>query len=283
MDKEITIQIVLYEENIELIYKCLKNLKDFNIILIDNSQNKNLKKKIEKDFQIFKYILNKKNDGFSKGHNQASQYCKSEYMFILNADCFIKKEEILNLLSSIKKYKDCIIISPTTYDENSEFSYNGGLLPENDGKLIPLNLEGDACVEAVLGSSMLIKKKDFIDLEMFDENLFLFFSDFDLCRKVKNTKKSIIQSYNSKAFHEHGKSKVKNKLKKIFLREYNIAFDELYYFYKIKKNYIIFEKLKKKVPNYIVKFIISLFILRIEKSIYFFSKVFAFYKFKKLL
>ena len=45
MDKEITIQIVLYEENIELIYKCLKNLKDFNIILIDNSQNKNLKKK----------------------------------------------------------------------------------------------------------------------------------------------------------------------------------------------------------------------------------------------
>ena len=46
---------------------------------------------------------------------------------------------------------------------------------------------------------MLIKKKDFIDLEMFDENLFLFFSDDDLCRKVKNKKKSTIQSYNSKA------------------------------------------------------------------------------------
>ena len=76
--------------------------------------------------------MNKKNEGFSKGHNRASQYCESEYMFILNADCFIQKEEILNLLSSIKKYKDCIIISPTTYDENLKLSYNGGFLSEND-------------------------------------------------------------------------------------------------------------------------------------------------------
>jgi N-acetylglucosaminyl-diphospho-decaprenol L-rhamnosyltransferase len=283
MNKEITIQIVLYEENINLIYKCLKNLKDFDIILVDNTQNEKLKIKIENNFQIFKYILNEKNQGFSKGHNQASQYCKSEYMFILNADCFIQKEEILNLLATIKKYKDCIIISPTTYDENSKLSHNGGFLPENGDRLTPLNLEGDTCVETVLGSSMLIKKKDFMDLKMFDENLFLFFSDDDLCRKAKNIKKSIIQSYHSKADHIHGQSKVKNKFKKIFLREYNMTFDELYYFYKIQKHYEIFKKLKRKIPTYIIKIILNLFLLRIEKSIYYFSKVLAFYKFKKIL
>ena len=61
LNKEITIQIVLYEESIDLIYKCLNNLKDFNVILIDNAGNKNLKLRIEENFKIFKYILNKKN------------------------------------------------------------------------------------------------------------------------------------------------------------------------------------------------------------------------------
>ena len=287
LNEEITIQIVMYEENIDLIYKCLNNLKDFNVILIDNSGNKKLKLKIEENFQIFKYILNKKNEGFSRGHNKASQYCDSEYMLILNIDCFIGKKEILNLLSSIKKYKDCIIISPTTYDENSKLSYNGGSLPENGEswgkKLTPLSLEGDVCVQSVLGSSMLIKKRDFVNLGLFDENFFIWFSDDDLCRKIKNAKKSVIQSFYSKAYHVHGKGKVVNKLKKKFLREYNMTFDELYYFYKIKRHEEIFKKIKKKIPNYILKVIINLFIFRIKKSIYYFSRILALNKFKKIL
>ena len=57
LNEEITIQIVMYEENIDLIYKCLNNLKDFNVILIDNSGNKKLKLKIEENFQnIAKFI-----------------------------------------------------------------------------------------------------------------------------------------------------------------------------------------------------------------------------------
>ena len=124
LSEEITIQIVLYEENIDLICKCLNNLKDFNVTIIDNSGNKKLKLKIEENFQNIKYILNKKNEGYSRGHNKASQYCDSEYMLIHCMDCFIGKKEILNLLSSIKKYKDCIITTPTFYDEKSNMTYN---------------------------------------------------------------------------------------------------------------------------------------------------------------
>ena len=57
---------------------------------------------------------------------------------------------------------------------------------------------------------MLIKKKDFIEVGMFDENLFLFFSDDDLCKKITKLNKSIIQIYLAKAYHTHGISKVKN-------------------------------------------------------------------------
>ena len=57
---EITITIVLYKEKTNLVLRCLENIKNFKIIIVDNANNVSLKKKIEEKFQIHKYILNKK-------------------------------------------------------------------------------------------------------------------------------------------------------------------------------------------------------------------------------
>jgi GT2 family glycosyltransferase len=282
-NKEITIQIVLFEESSNLVLQCLDNLRDFKVIIVDNKGDKKLKVILEEKFQIFKYILNDKNLGYSKGHNQAYQYCQTEFLLIMNADCFIKKEGILNLLDTLKKNKECMIVAPTTFNKHKNLTYNGGVLPENRNKLKVLNLEGDVCVESVLGSAMLIKKSDFKDLALFDEIFFLFFSDDDLCRKVKNKKKSIIQSIHVKAIHEHGESKVKNKLKKVFLRNYHYTSDELYYYYKLNRNTLNFEKLKKKIFNYKIKMILNLITLRLEKSVFYLSKILAFNKFSKFI
>ena len=144
-------------------------------------------------------------------------------------------------------------------------------------------MEGDICVEAVLGSIILFKKKDIIELGLFDENFFLYYLYFELCRRIINRKKSIIQIFDTKAQHVHGQLKVKNLLKRIFIRNYHFTFDELYYFFKINKHSEIFNKLKKKLPNYIIKSIINLLTLRLSQSMYYFAKIKAFYNFKKLL
>ena len=146
-----------------------------------------------------------------------------------------------------------------------------------------LNLEGDICVETVLLSTILFKKKDMLRLGLLDENFLLYYVDFELCRRVLKNKKSIIQIFDAKVQHVHGQLKVKNLLKKIFIRNYYFTFDELYYFFKINKHNEIFNNLKKKLPNYIIKSIINLFLLRLTQSVYYFSKVAAFYKFNKLL
>ena len=96
-------------------------------------------------------------------------------------------------------------------------------------------------------------------------------------------KKTIIQIFEAKAQHDHGEIKVKNFLKKIFIRNYNFTFDELYYFFKVNKHYEKIKKLKKKIPKYIIKSIINLFLLRLTQSVYYFSKTLAFYKFNKFL
>ena len=282
-NNELTIIIVLYEEEANLLLRCLENIKNFKIIIVDNSDNISLKKKVKEKFQIYKYLLNKKNCGFTKAANQAIRQCDTEYILMFQADVLISNKDILTLLESHKKYEDCFMTSPTSYDEESKLSYSSGYLPEKNSKKDILNLEGDICVEAVLGSIILFKKKDIIELGLFDENFFLYYLDFELCRRIINRKKSIIQIFDTKAQHVHGQLKVKNLLKRIFIRNYHFTFDELYYFFKINKHSEIFNKLKKKLPNYIIKSIINLLTLRLSQSMYYFAKIKAFYNFKKLL
>ena len=44
----------------------------------------------------------------------------------------------------------------------------------------------------LLGAAMLIEKKFFTDIGKFNENMFLFFSDYDLCKKIRNSNRSVI-------------------------------------------------------------------------------------------
>ena len=76
--KDITIVIVLYKETFELLSKTLTPINSFKKIIIDNDENFELKKKVESQFSINQYILNKKNNGFSAGYNQAIKLSKTK-------------------------------------------------------------------------------------------------------------------------------------------------------------------------------------------------------------
>ncbi len=276
---ELTIQIVLYEENKELVFKCLENLKNFQILILDNSSNRKLRKQILNKFDIKEYILLNKNLGYSKGHNYLSNKVDTKYLLILNADCQIDENNIKKLLQSFKNYQDCGVISPTTFNDKKEYTYNGGLFFENENQIETTKISGDTCFQTILGAAMLIEKKFFVDIGKFNENMFLFFSDYDLCKKIKNSNRSVIQSRSAEAFHIHGNSKVKNILKKIYLKEFNMTYDQLYYFHINKLENILLKKIKKQHLNYLFKLILNLFLFRLNKFIYYFSKISAYYKF----
>ncbi len=283
LNEKITIGIVLFKEDYDVIYKTLDKIRLFKIIIIDNSFDLKLKKKIEDNFKIEKYILNKKNLGFSSGYNQTLKLCKTDYFLILNPDCVIKEKSIVKLYEKIKNDENCFLTTATSYDQENKLKYTGGLLPENGDKKFPLNLEGDVCVENTLGSCMFVRKKDFIDIGLFDENFFLYFSDDELCRRIKQKKKSVIQVFEAKAIHSHGELKVKNKLKRTFTRNFHFTFDELYYYYKNNDHYEKYKIIKKKLPKYLFKFFLNFFFLRINKGIYYLAKILAIIKFNKLI
>jgi N-acetylglucosaminyl-diphospho-decaprenol L-rhamnosyltransferase len=283
INQKLSILIILYEENLEIINKCLEKIKDFKIIIIDNANDKSLKKEIIKNFKIYKYFLNEKNIGFSKAANQGILECDTEYLFILGADCLISHSDIEQLILAKEKYKNCFLASPTFYDSTGNLTYNGGPLHEDGAKNKILKNSGDVCVNAVLTTAVLFKVKDIINIGLFDEQFFLYFLDDDLCRRIKNINKSIIQVYSAKATHAHGQLKVKNKFKRIFFGNFYFYYEELYYLYKINSHQHKYNHLKKKIPKFLVKLIINFLIFRFDKSVYYLSKTLAFYKFKRLI
>jgi len=276
---EITILIVLYDETEEIIFKNLEKIKNFKIIIVDNKGDKKLKNRITKKFEISKYYLSNKNLGFSKGFNKALNFCKTKYAFIKNADCYIDEDNIIKLYDYIKNNQDCGIVSPTSYDEYNNLSYNSGKLPENENSNEILKVQGDVCVEKVLGSSMFVKMEDLQKVGMFNENLFIFFSDDDLCKKIRGINKHVVQIYNSKCIHVHGISKVKNKFYKIYLKELYFTLDELVYFKDISDQKI--NKLKSKILNYCLKIMVCFFSLKFFNLIKYYARVVAYIKFKK--
>lgn len=279
--KDITIVLVLYKETFDLVSKTLNSLKLFKIIIIDNDNNLILKKKIENKFSIDQYILNKENIGFSAGYNQGIKLSKTDYTLVLGPDCLILEKDIFLLKQKLLENQNCFLVSATSYDHNGNLTYTGGPLPENGEKNIILNISGDTCVDSILGACMFFKTKNIIDNELlFDENFFLYYSDDDLCRRVKKLNKTVIQVYQAKCIHQHGILKIKNIFVKKFIREYNLKFDHFYYYYKVKKHQVVLNSFKKKIPSLVIKFFIKIFSLNFLKAIEIFSQVFAYYKFK---
>ena len=129
LSNEITIIIVLYEEKISLVLKCLQNLKNFKIIIVDNACDKFLKNEIEKNYRIYKYILNKKNFGYSKAANQAIKFVDTEFILMFQADGIIDQKDISLLLEAHKNYEDSFIVSPTLYDKDKNLEVNSGYFP----------------------------------------------------------------------------------------------------------------------------------------------------------
>jgi GT2 family glycosyltransferase len=130
---------------------------------------------------------------------------------------------------------------------------------------------------------MFFEIKKMINIGLLDENFFIYYSDYDLCRKIHKIKQSIIQIKNSSCIHMHGISKVQNKYKRIFLRENNLCFDELYYFYKVDNYINKLKTLKKKILSYIIKTFFYIFIFKFEKCIFFIARIFAYFRFLSYL
>ncbi len=93
MINSITVVIVTYKSQ-NTIFKCLKSISKFNnIYILENSNDLNFKKKINKKFPKIKVFLSKKNNGYGSGYNELLRKVKTKYALIMSPDTYFSKKK----------------------------------------------------------------------------------------------------------------------------------------------------------------------------------------------
>ena len=191
--KELTVVIVTFKSE-EKISKCLKSIsKKIPVIIVENSNNKKFKDKVENEFNNVNCILTGKNEGYAIANNIGLKLVQTKYALVLNPDTILGKETIQTFLEIANRFNDFWLLGPSN-DQMKNLNFNEKDLIEVD------NLKGFAVFFNLLKFNQIY----------FDENFFLFFEEIDLCRRVKKNNGKIYLGKNINIEHEGSSSVNKN-------------------------------------------------------------------------
>ena len=164
--KDVSIILVSYKSSNKVL-DYLKNIsKKIQIIVVDNSNNIKLKNDICRKYRNVKVILSK-NIGYGAAANLGKKFIKSKYFILSNPD--IKG---LNIKIIKKIYNKAIKI------ENNFLSIGPQINFKKKNQINTLEK-----VKKISGSFMFFNSKTFDELKGFDENIFLYFEEDDICKR----------------------------------------------------------------------------------------------------
>ena len=260
-----------------IIHKCLDSLPhNSDIIIVDNGNDNELKKIIkERNNKIRHFIIG--DLGLPKSFNYAVEKALNENILITQPDVVFEKDAIENLIKASHKYKDAGLLAPIIFEDDKYSSFNsldlclgknGEIIKNSRGKKRNTIPSGDFCVEAVSATAMLLKKSVINQIGRWDENIYTYLEDLDLCLKLRRNNFSIIKIKNSKIDHiGFGSHKHENISKAELSRNWHFMWSSLYFKHKYenKNKFLIY--FMKNFIKYFFKVIICVLTLKKKKTI----------------
>ena len=194
----LTFIIVTFKSD-HIIDECIESLpKNSNIIIIENSNNIELKKTLEAKYSNINVFV-QENSGMGTANNKGIKLCKTDYAFVINPDVKFYENTMHELIALSSKYNDYSILAPICDDEKYP---NYKIKNKRIKNYYPDFLD----VDSVDGYAMLINKNKFSDNIYFDEQIFLYLENDDLCLRKKKENHKIYVAKKAKIHHMGGKS-----------------------------------------------------------------------------
>lgn len=249
--------IIINYRTKELTCDCVKDILenksligiDYEIIVVDNNSGDDSIKYIGEKFPNIKIVESKTNLGFGKGNNIGVENSTGDYLVLLNSDVFIKNTDINLLLSSFEKKGDIGFLGCKVLNQDGTIQSVGYDFPSflNEIKINILfwnykfikNIryktyknKGLFSTDWISGCFMVCKKDTYKSIGGFDESIFMYSEDLDICSRANNLGMRNYVNDEVSVYHLHGKSgnKKSPSLKKLLLNK------KPYYYVLIKNN-----------------------------------------------
>jgi len=199
--------------------KSIQKLEDSNSItvcIIDNSSKKEEINKLKSNLNYKNLIIKRmKNRGFGAANNFGVSLLKDkcDYFLFLNNDVIVPENFLHKMIQSLLKYPNVSIIGCKIYlhPEKDKIQSAGGAISffgyvtdtclfQNDCDC--LHGKNDYEPFFVTGAAFVIKKSDFFELNGFDENIFMYWEDVDLCWRARLQGKKILFTSDAYIYHK---------------------------------------------------------------------------------
>ena len=212
-NKDISVILLLYKTPKKLL-KNLEKYRNFKILILDQSNDKELKKWVKNKFKKVHFFGSLyKNVGFAKGINFLVKKVKTKFFLCTQPDVLISGNSIKILKKTLVTNNNCIISVPNINPSKRK--------------------KGKKVVDNFYGGIFMADKSKFLKMKMFDENFFFYWEDMDLSNRIKKTRYKIITNFDASAKHFYGSSS-SFSVSSLFIRSSNFKFGE--YLFQNKNN-----------------------------------------------
>jgi GT2 family glycosyltransferase len=200
MSSDVTFLIVTFKSE-ESIDRCINLIpKKYPILIIENSADIFFKRDLEKKYENVKCILAGENLGPAKASNIGLNLIKSKYTFYINPDTLLTPSTTEKLIYYSQKINDFALLAPVMKDLEDK---NYRIYKK---KLSLTNKKDYLEVDYIRGFAMFFNMSKFKSIGFFDEKIFIYWDEDDLCKRVRNLNQKIYVIFSSKITHAGGQS-----------------------------------------------------------------------------
>lgn len=150
-------------------------------------------------------IRNEGNLGYGRANNIGVRAANTGYVLICNPDTTVPPEAVAALMAAAGRYPRAGLYAPRIIEpDGREYFKTTSLL--NPGPNCRESPAGDVCTPMVQGSCLMMRRELFLDMGGFDENIFLYYEDEDLCRRLSDHQRAIVYVADARVHHLRGGS-----------------------------------------------------------------------------
>src|SRR3954453_4500762 len=177
------------------------------VIVVDNASSDSSAELAER--LGARVIRNARNEGYGRANNSGARAAESDFLLIVNPDIALEPGAVAALLAAAERYPDAGLLAPRIVEADGRFFFQPRSLLspylKNPGGRLALP-EGDTCGPDLSGACFMIRRALFLRLGGFDENIFLFYEDDDLCRRIADAGHALVHVHAAVARHARGAS-----------------------------------------------------------------------------
>jgi GT2 family glycosyltransferase len=214
-----------YTEN--TINSVIKHTKiPYELIVVDNNSSDDSVKFLQKNKNI-KLVALKENLGFGGANNLAASMAKGKYLVFLNSDTLLEEDVISSSVNYLRKHSQVGVYSIKLINPDGSTQASGGFAPTLgrvftwQAGIDDLPIIGDYFnsihphlkfynqkrnMDWITGAFMVIPKNVFDKTCGFDEKIFMYAEELELCYRIRKLNKKIVYDPTQSLIHFGGAS-----------------------------------------------------------------------------